>query len=69
LSEPLLYSAANAIETHPCVKCLAPMVLTRINTARLAFDICTFECFSCDNIDKVMTETKRASPFARMPPL
>jgi hypothetical protein len=43
------------------------MVLTRINTARLAFDVRTFECFNCDNVDKVMTETKRISPFARMP--
>lgn len=35
------------------------MVLTRINTARLAFDIRTFECFNCDSVEKVMTETKR----------
>ena len=43
------------------------MVLTRINTARLAFDVRTFECCNCDNIDKVMTETKRVSPFFRTP--
>jgi hypothetical protein len=43
------------------------MALTRINTARLAFDVRTFECFNCNNVDKVMTETKRVSPFFRPP--
>jgi hypothetical protein len=42
------------------------MALTRINTARLTFDVCTYECFNCDNVDKVMVETKRISPFARL---
>ena len=40
------------------------MVLTCVSTARLAFDISTFECFNCDNIDKVMTETKRDSTLS-----
>jgi len=57
--EPQLCLASNAIESYPCAKCRAPMVLTRINTARLAFDIRTFECFNCDSVEKVMTETKR----------
>ena len=35
------------------------MVLTRVNTARLTFDVSTFECFNCDNVDKVMKESKR----------
>jgi hypothetical protein len=35
------------------------MVLIRVNTARLADDVRTFECFNCDNVDKVMVETKR----------
>ena len=35
------------------------MVLTHIKTARLAFDIRTFECFNCDHVDKIVTETKR----------
>lgn len=67
MSEPLLCFAASEIETHPCVKCQTPMVLTRVNTARLAFDVHTFECFNCDNVDKVMTETKRISPYFRIP--
>ena len=55
----LFEHASHEIETHPCAKCRAPMVLTRVNTARLDFDIRTFECFSCDNVDKVMTVTRR----------
>jgi hypothetical protein len=64
LSEPRLCFASNEVETHPCAKCHAPMVLTCVNTARLAFDVRTFECFNCDNIDKVTTETKRASTLS-----
>jgi hypothetical protein len=67
LSEPLLCFASSEIECHFCAMCQAPMVLTRINTARLAFDVRTFECFNCDNVDKVMTETKRVSSFVRAP--
>ena len=37
------------------------MVLTRVNTARLAYDVRTFEYFNCANVDKVMVETKRGS--------
>ncbi len=42
------------------------MVLTRINTVRLDFDVRTFECFNCENIDKtmIMIETKRGSAFS-----
>jgi hypothetical protein len=64
LSEPQLCFASNEVETHPCIKCKAPMVLTCVSTARLAFDISTFECFNCDSTDKVMTETKRVSTFS-----
>jgi hypothetical protein len=64
LSEPQLCFASNEVENHPCVKCNAPMVLTRVNTARLAFDVRTFECFNCDDADKVMTETKRGSTLS-----
>jgi len=59
LSEPKPSFAINEIEPHPCVKCQAPMVLTRVNTARRNFDVRTFECFNCDNVDKVTTETRR----------
>jgi hypothetical protein len=64
LTEQKLCFASHEIETHPCTKCQAPMVLTRINSARLAFDVRTFECFNCDNIDKVMIETKRDSTLS-----
>jgi hypothetical protein len=45
------------------------MVLTPVSTARLAFDVRTFECFNCDHVDKVIVETKRGStdfPFAHL---
>jgi RNase P subunit RPR2 len=57
--EPQFCVASNEIKNQHCVKCQAPMVLTRVNTARLSFDVRTFECFNCDNVDKVMTETRR----------
>ena len=65
VSDSPIYGASSAIETHLCSECHAPMALTRITTARLAFDVNTFECFNCDNVEKVMTETRRVSPFAR----
>jgi hypothetical protein len=49
--------------------CQAAMVLTRVNTARLAYDVRTFECFNCDNVDKVMVETKRGSAAFPFPHL
>ncbi|MEI9923658.1 MAG: hypothetical protein WDN50_09235 [Bradyrhizobium sp.] len=59
LPEEKLCFAVNEIESHPCAKCQAPMVLTRVNTARLSFDVRTFECFNCDSVEKLMTETRR----------
>ena len=59
LSEPKLGFATHEIEAHPCATCQAPMVLTRVNTARLSIDVHTFECFNCDNVEKVMEETRR----------
>jgi hypothetical protein len=40
------------------------MVLTRLNTVRLAFEARTYECFNCDNVDKVTIETKRGSSLS-----
>ena len=40
------------------------MVLTGVNAVRLDFDVRTFECFNCENADKVTTETKRGSPLS-----
>jgi hypothetical protein len=31
---------------------------------KLKLDVRMFECFSCDNIDKVTTETKRGSTLS-----
>lgn len=63
-SEPHLCFVSSKIESHPCVKCQAPMVLTRVNTTRLDFDVRTFECFNCENADKVVMETKRGSALS-----
>jgi hypothetical protein len=60
-SEPQLCFASIKVETHPCAECKAPMVLTCVNTVRLAFDARTFECFNCDNVDTMVIETKRES--------
>jgi hypothetical protein len=43
------------------------MVLIRVNTAWPAYDVRTFECFNCDNIDKVMSETKRGPAAFPLP--
>ena len=69
LPEPEFCSASSKIESHVCIKCQAAMVLTRVNTARLAYDVRTFECFNCDNVDKVMVETKRGSAAYPFPHL
>jgi hypothetical protein len=63
-SESQLCFASSKVENHPCIKCQAPMMLSRINTARLDFDVRTFECFNCDNLDKVTIETKRGSALS-----
>jgi hypothetical protein len=62
--KPQFCVASNEIKNQRCVKCQAPMVLTGVNTARLDFDVRTFECFNCENADKVMTETKRGSTLS-----
>jgi hypothetical protein len=69
LPESQLCFVSDEIESHPCIKCKAQMVLTRVNRARLAYDVRTFECFNRDNVDKVVTETKRGSadfPFPHL---
>jgi hypothetical protein len=51
-SEPLFCFTSNKIEVHPCPTCRAPMMLVSINSARLTFDMRTFECFNCEVVDK-----------------
>jgi hypothetical protein len=43
------------------------MVLTRVITARLAFDVRTFECLNCGNVDRMMTGIERRSIFDSLP--
>jgi RNase P subunit RPR2 len=66
--EPQFCVASNEIKNQRCVKCQAPMVLTGVNTARLDFDVLTFECFKCESADKVMTGDKaRINAFGLTP--
>jgi hypothetical protein len=46
-----------AIQSHPCPKCLGPMVLTQIKPSRIGFELRTFQGVNCDHVDKVVTET------------
>ncbi len=68
LSQSQLCFASKKIDAHPCAMCNAPMGLTRGNTARLAGDVHTCECFKCDNVDKVMIETTRRSTLSALIP-
>ncbi len=46
-----------ALESGPCPKCEAPMMLARIIPGRLNFDLRTFECIKCDHVEKVLVAT------------
>ena len=54
----LLDSSRIAIQSHTCPKCLGPMVLTRIKSSRIGFELRTFQGVNCDHVDKVVTETR-----------
>jgi hypothetical protein len=43
-----------AVESDPCPKCQGPMMLARIMPGRLKFDLRTFECVSCDHVEKTL---------------
>ena len=46
-----------AIQSHPCPKCRAPMVLTQIKPSRIGFELRTFQGVNCNHVDRVVTET------------
>jgi hypothetical protein len=64
MSEPQLHFTSNEVEAYPCEKCHVPMVLTHVGTVRLTFNVRTFECFNCDNADRLMIETLRVSTLS-----
>ena len=47
-----------AIQSHPCPKCLGPMILTHIKPAQIGYESRTFQGINCDHVDKVVTATE-----------
>jgi len=41
---------------RPCSKCGARMVLARIEPAQPGFDLRSFECTGCNNVDQYIVE-------------
>ena len=48
----------------PCTKCGAPVMLARIEPAKPGFDLRTFECSSCNNVDQYIVEFGTSEPWA-----
>lgn len=49
--------ASNQIHHRPCAKCQAPMTFMRAKPARIGFDLQTFECANCNNVETITSET------------
>ena len=47
----------------PCTKCGAQMVLARIEPAKPGYDLRTFECTKCNNVDQYIVECEASSPW------
>ncbi len=73
------YSAftSNMIGGRPCPKCQSPMIIAHSVPAKLGFDLRTFECVRCGNLEKEtvdrLTLAKRepdreATPHPAQPP-
>jgi hypothetical protein len=46
-----------------CTKCRASMVLARIEPAKSGFDLRTFECTKCNNVDQYIIELETIAPW------
>ena len=55
--DALFYFPSDRIERHLCAKCQAQMTLAHTNPARLGFDLLTFACMNCANVEKVTEAT------------
>jgi phage FluMu protein Com len=54
----VLFDASSvAIRPHTCPKCSGPMILTRIKTSCIGFQMLTFRGIRCHHVDKVVSET------------
>ena len=47
-----------------CTKCWASMVMARIEPAKSGFDLRTFECTKCNNVDQYIVELGTTAPWA-----
>ena len=47
----------------PCTKCGAKMVLARVEPAKPGYDLRTFECTKCNNVDQYIVEYEASSPW------
>jgi RNase P subunit RPR2 len=58
---PQVRSAPNHInvrmQRHACRKCHSNMMLARIASVSMGFDLRTFECLKCNHFREVMVET------------
>jgi hypothetical protein len=45
-----------------CTKCGAEVMLVRIEPAKSDFDLRTFECSECNNVDQYIIEVGTAAP-------
>jgi hypothetical protein len=48
---------------QPCTKCRATVVLARIEPAKSGFDLQTFECSKCNNVDQYIIEFGTTTPW------
>jgi hypothetical protein len=58
-----------AIQSHPCPKCLGPMVLMRIKPSRIGFEMRTFQGVNCDHVDRVVTHSMKWMSSELRPPV
>ena len=49
--------ASNKINLYVCSKCRAPMTFISAKPARIGFDLRSFECPNCKNVETVTSET------------
>lgn len=54
---PSVSFASNVIRHRPCSKCRAPMSLLHTKPSRIGFDLRTFECSNCNNLETSATES------------
>jgi len=55
---PTLFPDAEA-----CTKCGSEVMLVRIEPAQSGFDLRTFECSECNNVDQYIIEVGTAAPW------